>query len=25
LIGRTAHQAVWPEVIGWQKDIAGAG
>ncbi|GEO35896.1 polyhydroxyalkanoate synthase [Skermanella aerolata] len=25
LIGRTAHQAVWPEVIGWQKDIASAG
>jgi polyhydroxyalkanoate synthase subunit PhaC len=21
LIGRTAHQTVWPEVIGWQRDI----
>ena len=24
LIGRTAHQSVWPEVIGWQKDIIKA-
>jgi len=24
LIGRTAHQTVWPEVIGWQKDIVKA-
>jgi polyhydroxyalkanoate synthase len=24
LIGRTAHQSVWPEVIGWQKDIVRA-
>jgi polyhydroxyalkanoate synthase subunit PhaC len=22
LIGRKAHQSVWPEVIGWQQDIA---
>lgn len=25
LIGRNAHQTVWPEVIGWQKDIVSAG
>jgi polyhydroxyalkanoate synthase subunit PhaC len=24
LIGRTAHQSVWPEVIGWQQDIVKA-
>jgi polyhydroxyalkanoate synthase subunit PhaC len=25
LIGRTAHESVWPEVIGWQNDIVRAG